>query len=244
MKSRSVRGVLVAVAILACGSLLLADNKPWKSKPYQEWDAKDVQRIMTDSPWVQITTVERGWLSVAEKNVPPEQQISGGVRTMGNPAASNRESEASERQLKVYVYWDSSHVMRAATARNAVLHGMMKDSDAEQYANAPQEEYEVVLYMADMTPFLKNDEKFFEDKAYIDTKRGKLKVPPSHIKYDRESDGRLKDVIFFFPKKTSSGDPTIGPSETEVTFHCNLDGTRLSVNFSVQKMVGASGIDL
>lgn len=244
MKSGSVRGVLVATAILVCGSLLLADNKPWASKPFQQWDAKDVQRIMTDSPWVQITTIERGWLSVAEKNVPPEQQIGGGVRTMQNPGGTNRESEESERQLKVYVYWDSSHVMRAATARNAVLHGMMKDSDVEQYANAPQEEYELVLYMADMTPFVKNDEKFFEDKASIETKRGKLKLAPSHVKYDRQSDGRLKDVIFFFPKKSSSGDPTIGPSESEVTFKCNLDGTRLSVNFNVQKMVGASGVDL
>jgi hypothetical protein len=244
LKSSSVRAVVVMLAVVVCAGVLLADNKPWKSKPFEEWDAKDVQRIMTESPWVQITTIERSWLSVAEKDVPPEQQIAGGVRTMPNPGASNRESEGSERQLKVYVYWDSSRVMREASARNAALHGAMKDADVEQYVNAPQEEYQLVLYMADMTPFLKNDEKFFEDKAYVETKRGKLKLPPSHVKYDRDSNGKLKDVIFFFPKKTSSGEPTIGSSETEVTFHCNLEGSRVSVNFNMQKMVGASGVDL
>ncbi|HLV94543.1 MAG TPA: hypothetical protein VKS44_05080 [Candidatus Acidoferrales bacterium] len=244
-KSNSVRWVVVILAISVCGSVLLADNKPWEGKPFQEWDAKDVQRIMTESPWVQTTTIERSWLSVAEKDVPPEQPIAGGVRTMpNNPAAANRESEESERQLKAYVYWDSSHVMRAASARNAVLHGMMKDSDVEQYASAPQAEYQLVLYMADMTPFLRNDEKFFEDKAYIETKRGKLKVLPSHVKYDRDDNGRLKDVIFFFPKRTTSGEPTIAASETEVTFNCKLDRSRVNVNFDVRKMVGTSGLDL
>jgi len=244
IKSSSARWVVAILAVLICGSLLLADNKPWKSKPFQNWDASDVQRIMTDSPWVQITTIDRSWLPVSEKDVPPEQEIAGGVRGMPNPAASNRASEASDRQLKVYVYWDSAHVMRAATAQNAALHGMLKDSDIEQYANAPQEEYQVVLYMADMTPFLKNDGRFFQDKAYIQTKRGKLKLQPSHVKYDHGSNGQLKDVIFFFPKKTSSGAPTITPDETEVGFHCNLDGARVGVNFSIPKMVGPTGVDL
>jgi len=260
-KSSSLRAVLVVVGILACGSLLLADNKPWKGKSIQDWDAKDVQQIMTDSPWVRVTTIPRGWLPVAEKDVPPEQQISGGARSVPsaaggpgpgsgavspgtNPNASNRASEESQEQLKVFVDWDSSHIMRAASARNAVLHGMMKDSDVEQYASAPQEEYQLVIYMVDMTPFVKNDEKFFLDKADIETKRGKLKLPPSHIQYDRESNGHLKDVIFFFPKKTASGEPTIAAGETEVTFNCKIEGSRVHVNFDVQKMAGASGLDL
>jgi hypothetical protein len=227
-KSNSLRQILAAFAMLLCAGLLSADNKPWKGKPYQEWNAKDVELIMTESPWVQIATIQRTWLPVAEKDVPPEQQISGGTRSMpgatggttgGNPAASDRESEGSQDQLQVYVYWDSAHVMRAASARNAVLHGAMKDSDVEQYANAPQDEYQLVLRMADMTPFIKNEEKFYEDKAYIEMKRSKLKLPPSQIKYDRNDNGRLKAVIFFFPKKTSSGEPTIAPSETDVTFN-------------------------
>lgn len=163
----------------------------------------------------------------------------------GPGGAANRESEESKQQLNAYVYWDSAHVMREATARNAVLHGSMNDSDADQYANAPQEEYQIVLYMADMTPFLKNDEKFFLDKAYIQTKRGKLKLPPSEIKYDRDSSGGLKDVIFLFPKKTSSGDATVAPNEKEVTFDCKFGGgSGVHVNFDIQQMSGTAGPDL
>ncbi|HTU33789.1 MAG TPA: hypothetical protein VMF66_08310 [Candidatus Acidoferrum sp.] len=247
MKSSSAgKGLLVVLAMTLCSTVLFAANKPWKTKPFQQWDAKDVQQIMTNSPWVRVTTVPRSWLSVAEKNVPPEQQIGGGVRSMPGPGgATSRESEASQQQLNVYVYWDSAHVMREASARNAVLHGTMNDSDADKYASAQQEEYQIVLYMADMTPFVKNDEKFFLDKAYIQTRRGKLKLPPSQIKYDRNSSGGLKDVIFFFPKKTSSGEPTVAPNEKEVSFECKFGGgSGVHVNFDIQQMSGAGGPDL
>ena len=242
----SAKGVFLVFAATLCATLLFADNKPWKSKSFQQWDAKDIQQIMTRSPWVRVTGIPRSWLSVAEKNVAPEQEIGGGIRSMPGPGGStDRESEESQRQLQVYVYWDSAHVMREASARNAMLHGMMKDSEAEQYANASQEEYQIVLYMADMTPFVKNDEKFFLDKAYIETKRGKLKLPPSNIKYDRDSSGGLKDVIFLFPKRTSSGDPTVAPTEKQVTFDCDFGGgSRVHVNFDIQQMLGASGLDL
>lgn len=245
-KSSFVRGMLPLFAVTLCATSLFADNKPWKSKPFQQWDAKDVQQIMTNSPWVRVTTVPRSWLSVAEKNAAPEQEIGGGVRSMPGPGgATTRESEASQQQLNAYVYWDSAHVMREASARNAVLHGTMNDSDAGQYANAPQEEYQIVLYMADMTPFTRNDEKFFLDKAYIQTKRGKLKLPPSQIKYDRDSNGGLKDVIFFFPKKTSSGDPTVASTEKEVTFDCKFGGgSGVHVSFDIQQMSGPAGLDL
>ena len=246
MNSSGGRGLSLVFAVALCAALLFADNKPWKSKPFQQWDAKDVQQIMTRSPWVRVTTVPRSWLSAAEKDVPPGEEISGGIRSMPGPGgATSRESEESQRQLQAYVYWDSAHVMREASARNAMLHGMMKDSEAEQYASTPQGQYQIVLYMADMTPFTKNDEEFFLDKASIETKRGKLKLTPSQVKYDRDSSGRLKDVIFFFPKKTSSGDPTVAPTEKEVTFECKFGGgSGVHVSFDIQQMSGPTGLDL
>src|SRR5579863_9186263 len=110
---------LFFVLALSAG-LLWADDKPWKSKPYDTWSDNDIQVIMTESPWVRVATIQRTWLPVSEKNVPPEQEIGGGVRrlpdsaganggtTGGNPEAITRASESSEQQLNVYVYWDSS----------------------------------------------------------------------------------------------------------------------------------------
>src|SRR5579859_869603 len=104
------------LALFLGTTLLWAGDKPWKSKPYKQWDNKDLQAIFTDSPWVQITTIQRTWLPVSEKNVAPPPEIAGGVQrfpraTGTSSGAIDRASETSWRELKVYVYWDSSRVM-------------------------------------------------------------------------------------------------------------------------------------
>jgi hypothetical protein len=247
--------VLFSAAILSA-TLLYADNKPWKTKPYQQWDDKDIQSIMAESPWVQITAIERSWLPVSEKDVPPEQQIAGGVRhasdsaganggtTAGNPAATSRASESSQRGLNVYVYWDSSRVMRAAQARQRVLHGEMKDSEVDAYMRQPEDEYVLVLSMGDMTPFIKNDEKFFQANSSLEMKKGKLSLPPSHVAYQKDAGGILQQVTFFFPKKNASGAPTIGSDKTDVEFRCRIAATNLKVGFSPKKMTDQTGPDL
>jgi hypothetical protein len=248
--------VVLFLGLLVAAALLWAGAKPWKSKPYQTWDAKDLQSIMTESPWVQITTVRRSWLPMAEKDVPPSQEIAGGMQhfpsaTAGpgsnpaaNPAATNRESEGSTRELNVYLYWYSSRVIRAASAREAVLHGVLRDSEVEKFTNTPQEEYEIALRMADMTPFIRKDAKFYQDNAILQMRRSKLNLPPNRVVYEDAATGRVKDVVFFFPKKTSSGLPTITSDETDVAFTCRVADSTLHVDFKPRKMIDQFGTDL
>ena len=240
---------VVAAALLATAGILLAGDAPWKDKPYDKWDASDIQRILTDSPWVQITTIQRNWLPVSGKDTPPPQELSGGnpkfPGATGNPnAADSRQAETSVRQLNVYVFWGSSRVMRAALARQAVLRGSMQEADVEKQASAPQQEYDIVLQMADMTPFLRSDEKSFQDKAFLQMKKGKLKLPANRVTYQRDSSGRVGAVIFFFPKQTSEGAPSILPEETDVQFNCRIADTNLRVNFKPPKMQDQQGRDL
>ena len=257
LKSRdfSTQAVLF-VAVMVCTSLLWADNKPWKNKPYQLWDAKDLQTIMTESPWVRKTSIRHTWSTVSqkEKNAALDPLIDGGVRetpnasgaTQTNPNATVRSSEESTQQLivDVSVYWDSSRVMRAASARQRVLHGEMKDSEVEPYAHAPQEEYQLVLSMGDMTPFMQSDEKFYQANSFLEMKRSKLKLSPSHVVYQKDSHGVLRQVVFFFPKKTSQGVPTIGNDETDVEFNWQVADSKLHVDFNPSKMADQSGPDL
>jgi len=60
--------------------------------------------------------------------------------------------------------------MRAASARKSILHGG-KDVDVEKYATEPQEEYQIVLQSADMAPFARHDEKFFQANAFLQPKK-------------------------------------------------------------------------
>jgi hypothetical protein len=160
------------------------------------------------------------------------------------PAANSAEGtaragEASTRELNVQVYWQSSRVMRAATAREAVLHGLQVDVD--QYVAQPQTEYQLVLRMADMTPFTQHDEKFFQDSAFLQTKKSKDKISPTHVVFEKNAKGSIQDAIFFFPKTTSSGAPTISSDEKEVQFSCKIADQTARVGFRPQEMVDQSG---
>ena len=234
------------LGLLLGATLLSAGDKPWKAKTYQQWDEKELQTILTDSPWVRSTTIPRTWLAVAEKDVAPDPQISGGVRQMPNASTATntpvREGEASLRELNVQVYWQSSRVMRAATAREAVLHG--KTVDVDKYVAETQTEYQVILRMADMTPFAQHDEKSFQDSAFLQTKKGKGKISPSHVVYEKNAQGSIQDAIFFFPKTASSGEPTISGDEKEVQFSCKIADQTVRVGFKPQEMADQSGLAL
>jgi hypothetical protein len=240
--------------VFLCATLVWADSKPWTSKPYREWSDKNVQSILTQSPWVQTTTIRRTWLPVPETDVAPQPLIDGGVRHFprdapnlsgASPALAIRASESSTRgDLNVYVYWASSRVIRAASARQSVLHGEISESDVEPYVHAALEEYALVLTMADMTPFQQNDEKFFQRQAFLELRSRGRELSPSHVVYQRDAKGNLKQVVFFFPKETSSGEPTIASDETDVEFRCKIGDSNLHVGFKPKEMIDQAGPDL
>src|SRR5271155_3023006 len=48
--------LFVAVCSLFAAVVLLAAD-PWQSKPFAEWSDKDVQKILTNSPWARPVSV-------------------------------------------------------------------------------------------------------------------------------------------------------------------------------------------
>ena len=245
MKSRnrvlSVLSKILALvpALLFFATLLLGSDPPWKHKPYKDWDAKDIERVFTDSPWTRTVTITRTWLPITAKDL-PNDQLAG--RDRGLPGSADRSSDTTVGgELELHIYWASSRVMRAASARKSVLHGG-KDVDVEKYATEPQEEYQIVLQSTDMAPFARRDEKFFQANAFLQPKKSKQKILPTRVQYERDANGVLvTSAIFFFPKKTASGDPSIPADEKSVEFNCKLEQSGVLASFEPQKMIDGSG---
>jgi len=235
--------LLLTGVIMLFGAALWSGGEPWKGKPYQQWDDKDIQRIFTDSPWTRTTTITRTWLPISNKDL-PDKIVSGSGRPV--PTELERSGETSVGgALNFYVFWASSRVMRAASARKAVLHGDKKDLDVGKYASEPQDEIQILVQSEDMAPFTRKDEKFFQANAFLQPRKSKQKISPSHVRYERDAKGILvTSALFFFPRKTASGELTIATDEKNVEFNCNMDGSSLRVNFEPQKMVDQSGPDL
>ncbi len=231
------------LGLLLGTTMLWAGDKPWKAKPYQQWNEQEVESILTDSPWVRITPIQRSWHPGSETEFKPQQRSSGGASgqttTATAPTTAPDGTGEDTQELNVQIYWQSSRVMRAATARQAILHG--EKVDVDKYASEPQGEYQIILRMEDMTPFQQHDEKFFQDNAFLQMKKGKDKISPSHVVYEKNSKGLVADAIFFFPKTTSSGAPTVSADETEVQFSCKIADSTVRLGFRPRDMVDQSG---
>jgi hypothetical protein len=234
MKILNAFALVLLLAVAALGG-----DEPWKGKPYQLWTEKDLERIFAYSPWSRTVALTRTWLPLKAEELP--QLISGGVRQLPKGLEQSDEGRLGA-EVNFNIYWMSSRVMRAASARKAALQGEKKDVDLEKYASQPQEEIQIVIQSEDMIPFIRKDEKFFQAKAFLQPKKSKQRISPSHVQFERDAQGILvKAAIFFFPRKMPSGDPLIPPDEKSVEFTCPVEGSTLRVNFEPQKMTDQNG---
>jgi hypothetical protein len=247
------RHVLKASLVLLFTSCFcFAADAPWKGKPYDQWNDKDLQRIFSDSPWARLSTVTRTWGSdsgntpSSASGADPRRTGGTGPNTRGGPqgGAQGGSSAPEADNLTISVHWASSRVIRAASARKAVLRGGKSDLDVAKYASQPQDEYQITVQSEDMSPFVRHDEKFYQENSYLEPKKSKTKIAPSQVRFERDANGAVTTAIFFFAKKTSSGDPIISADEKNVDFSCKIESSTLKVTFEPQKMVDTQGSDL
>jgi hypothetical protein len=242
---------LVAVAFLLASLASAGSGDPWKSKPYQQWDDKDIAKVFTGSPWSRTVTVEETWepLSPAEKAAASGASTPGAVPGSSKMAtalpAEHSDSRTRGEDLPFSVYWVSSRTIRSALARKAVLHSGKDPAEADKFVNHPLDQYEVLVQGQEMDPFSRNDEKFFEHEAFLIVKKTKQQIAPVHVVYDRDPKTKLVlGVYFVFPKKLPSGENVIAPDEKSVEFDCKLGHSTLKASFEPQKMADAQGPDL
>src|SRR5579863_10298660 len=71
--------IMVLLLLVSLGLIVTwAGGDPWKSKPYQQWDSKDILKIVNDSPWAKLVRVDAPW-----KNAPGADDGAGSFRRVG-----------------------------------------------------------------------------------------------------------------------------------------------------------------
>src|SRR5579862_3311611 len=96
--------------VLLFAALAWASDPPWKSKPYDQWDEKDIQRVFSDSPWSRLTPVARTWGKYSAKDNQQNPQIGG--RDRGIPSSNDTSAENSiGGDVDFFVDWASSRPM-------------------------------------------------------------------------------------------------------------------------------------
>lgn len=85
----------------------MARSKPWESKPIAEWSQRDVEAILTDSPWARSVTA----LTL------PSLPGSGFPDRPESPNAQHGEDADGHRTITYLIRWDSAKPICEALAR-------------------------------------------------------------------------------------------------------------------------------
>ena len=249
-------GVLVAVCAIA---VCVFAGDVWKDKDYKQWDEKDVQKILFDSPWAKSASVARAWGGAGMTGGDDEGGAAlprGGTAdgrggfgvdsTRGgdtlNGAGAPRPSAAT-----FLVRWVSAHIIREAIARDGELHGA-KPEDAEKFLDAQITQYAILVGGTDLRPFGKADDEVLaalKQAAYLEPQKSKQRIAPSKVGVQRDpKTQRLLAVIFEFDRKTPAGEPVIAAGEKEIQFTCVYNKLSLKQKFDLTKMTDKQGLDL
>lgn len=248
---------LICFLVLVAGTLVAA-NDPWKTKSYKDWTEKDVEKILTESPWVRtINTTINGVQTRPDGSMqggsgpnygPGGNSDEGSGPNGGRPSAQNPPGAGDQTGTTAgnphfAIFWESSRTIREALARRQVLQGKMNEADAEKYLAQPQDDYQLVLQGDNMSLFQKYDERFAQENSFLKLKKSKERLAPSHVEFQRSENGAVDAVIFSFSKKLSSDAPLILADEKSIEFTCKLGSVLLDASFDPQKMADQTGPD-
>ena len=254
------KSILIGSTVIVLAAVVFAGNDPWKSKPYQQWDEKDVRKILGDSPWSKVIEVGATWKNrqdllvddsaqPAATNTPsPAAKMGQAPPASANPggaAAGGAADPGAPSQATFALRWVSSRTLQRAAARSAELAGQMKPEDAEKQLANPPDVYEVAVTGADMRPFQMADEDTLKLSAALIDKKSKQKISPSKVEINRAADGKkVQALAFIFPKKAANGEPAIPEDEKSVDFNCDINGAKIHASFDISKMQDSQGRDL
>jgi hypothetical protein len=228
----------------------------WRDKDPHSWDQKDVQKILSDSPWskqLSLGMAADGSLSQSA----PAVGTSGVSETSGTAVNGKGPDRGLSRTYdgptgapgnfgpaaKFTVSWRSSRTIRQALLREKELSGASLDQ-AQKDLDAKYDAYQISITGPNLRAFVKEGAASLKTHSYLMTKSTKQLIAPSNIIIQAREDGTLVAVLFEFPRKNAAGEPSIAPNEKSVEFAAKVGNLPLKVTFDVSKMSTKEGPDL
>ena len=129
----------LGVWLLACGALVAADF--WEEKDFTTWSDKEVEKMLTNSPWAKKVTIVMGNL---------QSESSGGFSggAAGPPGGGPRGGGGQFRGVRradVWVIWTSALPVKQALVRRQTGIDAPIPSDLQQQLTQDEPYYSVTL---------------------------------------------------------------------------------------------------
>jgi hypothetical protein len=237
-------------AMVTVMSVTARPNDPWKDKDPQDWDEKDVQKILTDSPWsrqFQIGSTSSGSLGSSTTTVGSAAHPGSENNPLALPAApgpgTSDLSPGMGPVTKFTVSWHSSRTVREALLREKELSGALPDIARKDLA-AKYDTYQISISGANLKMFGKEGVESLKAHSYLMPKNSKEKIAPDKVVLQTSQSGNLVAILFDFPQKSATGEPRIAPGEKSVEFSAKAGNLPLKVTFDISKMSTKRGPDI
>jgi hypothetical protein len=208
-------------------------------KPYTEWADKDLQKMMTNSPWAHTASVSMGGPAVTpEGGGGGGRGGGGGGRGGGGPQGGGGGGGDADapvpgvREMEVVARWQSAMPIRQAFVRLKYGAEAAKSDDAQKFLAKEQPTYELVL-SGPMQQLLRggpeDTAKALSEVTFLSTKE-KGAVKPASIQVGKS--GRSMDILIAFPRSMPY---TL--DDKEVEFSTKLGTAPVKIKFRLKDMV-------
>ncbi len=195
------RGKLIGtlgVWLVACAALVAADF--WEDKEFTNWSDREVQRMLTDSPWAKQVNIVMGGLQEEQ-----DSQFTGGGFGVGGGGGAVRgggrggDGFGGIRRTRVSVVWINSLPVRRALVRGLIGRDAPVPPEGRQFLSEEDPFYTVAV-LGLPPAFQVLGQMVNEVLAETTLKpEDRAPIPPIDIGFLREEDQSIR-VMFMFPR--------------------------------------------
>jgi hypothetical protein len=251
----------LALLLLACAVCLWAADF-WTTKPYTDWSAKELQKIMSDSPWAHRVDVE---LSVRMPSVASQSEGKGRGKGGGGgggeiaTAEGGRSSGADlngppggtggpggtdgpvTQTMPVMLIWQTALPVKQALAKAKM--GAEVATSAEAKAFFEREEPYIVLNLTGL-PVTAAKAGEGESKAALLkltslSVKGKDTLQAVEVQFTPRQ--RLVDAVFFFPRAAAA---SYSADDKELEFSTKFEKLAVKYRFKLKDMLYHGKLEL
>lgn len=217
----------VGTCLLASSALTAADF--WQEKDFTVWSARQVEKMLTDSPWAKKVTIVVG--SLREEGLGGFQPGAAGLGGGGGAPRDSGDVEVQRlRRVTVTVAWLSAMPVRQALVRRQTSPGAPLQPDRQRQLTEDEPFYAVAVVGLPLRLAAKGTIDEVKSRTALKPNR-KERIAPEDIRVFQDGEQSVR-VEFRFPRTNA-----IALDDKEVEFTTKLGDAELTKKFRLADMM-------
>lgn len=234
------RKTILVTGAFALLAMCVWASDPWKNSDYEKWSAKDVDKILNNSPWAKSITIPYSPYLNGDRRETDEQIRIGSAANPSGVADSRIYQPSGTFILR----WNSALTFRRALYRDAVLRGLGTDDASQKYLINDEDNIDLVMIPTGQTRLPPIDGSNLRAESYLELRPSGKKIYAVIAEERAWVDAQdNRGFLFSFPQRLKDGTPAIPKDATEIVFFTQVGVRRFEAKFRAAEMMLSNGPD-